>query len=85
MKRRKAQQQESYSMRSSLQIVPSLLQTRDGDLVTPSAIFFLLSSATEYQVSLLLLSIPPPPREQINENQTKLPGLGGCSNSGSTY
>ena len=28
---------------------------------------------------------PPPPREQINENQTKLPGLGGCSNSGSSY
>ena len=27
----------------------------------------------------------PPPREQIKENQTKLPGLGGCSNSGSTY
>ena len=27
----------------------------------------------------------PPLREQINENQTKLPGLGGCSNSGSTY
>ena len=36
-----------------------------------------------YQVSLLPLSSPPP-REQINENQTKLPGLGGCYNSGST-
>ena len=35
-------------------------------------------------VSLLPLSSLPP-REQINENQTKLPGRGGCSNSGSTY
>ena len=35
-------------------------------------------------VSLLPLSSLPP-REQINENQTKLPGLRGCSNSGSTY
>ena len=26
-----------------------------------------------------------PLREQVNENQTKLPGLEGCSNSGSTY
>ena len=26
-----------------------------------------------------------PSCEQINENQTILPGLGGCSNSGSTY
>ena len=30
-------------------------------------------------------AVAPPPREQINENQTNLPGLGGCSNSGSTY
>ena len=42
------------------------------------------SRRQRYQVSLLPLSSPPP-REQINENQTKLPGLGGCSNSGSTY
>ena len=32
-----------------------------------------------YQVSLLPLSSPPS-REQINENETKLPGLGDCSN-----
>ena len=42
------------------------------------------SRRQRYQVSLLPLSSPHP-REQINENQTKLPGLGGCSNSGSTY
>ena len=42
------------------------------------------SRRQRYQVSPLPLSSPPP-REQINENQTKLPGLGGCSNSGSTY
>ena len=37
-----------------------------------------------YEVSLLPLSRPPPPR--TNERKpTKLPGLGGCSNSGSTY
>ena len=28
---------------------------------------------------------PHPPRDQINENQTNLLGLGGCSNSGSTF
>ena len=38
------------------------------------------SRRQRYRVSLLPLSSPPPPREQINENQTKLPGLGGCSN-----
>ena len=37
-----------------------------------------------YQVSLLPLSTPPR-RKQTNESQTKMPGLGGCSNSGSTY
>ena len=42
------------------------------------------SRRQRYQVSLLPLSSLPP-REQINENQTKLPGLEGCSNSGSTY
>ena len=42
------------------------------------------SRRQRYQVSLLPLSSPPS-GEQINENQTKLPGLGGCSNSGSTY
>ena len=42
------------------------------------------SRRQRYQVSLLPLSSPPP-REQINENQTKLRGIGGCSNSGSTY
>ena len=46
--------------------------------------FFSCSRRQRYQVSLLPLSSPPP-REQINHNQTKLPGLGGCSNSCSTY
>ena len=41
------------------------------------------SRRQRYQVLLLPLSSPPT-REQINENQTKLPGLRGCSNSGST-
>ena len=45
------------------------------------AIFFLLSSATVVTAA----AVEPPPGEQINENQTKLAGLGGCSNSGSTY
>ena len=57
------------------QIFPSLLQSRDGDLTTPSGIFFLLSSATVSSVTAAAVE-PPPPREQINENQTKLPGLG---------
>ena len=65
------------------QIFPFLLQSRDGDLATPSAIFFLLSSATIS--SAAAAAVDPPPGEQINENQTKLPGRGGCSNSGSTY
>ena len=42
------------------------------------------SRQQRYQVSLLPLSTPPG-REGINENQTKLPGLWGCSNSDSTY
>ena len=42
------------------------------------------SRRQRYQVSLLPLSSPSP-REQINENQTQLPGLWGCSNSGSNY
>ena len=42
------------------------------------------SRQQRYQVSLLPLSTPPG-REEINENLTKLPGLGGCSNSDSTY
>ena len=41
------------------------------------------SRQQRYQVSLLPLSSSPP-REQVNEKQTKLPGLGGGSNSGST-
>ena len=46
-----------------------------------SAIFLLLSSAT---VSLLPLSSPPSANKSMKTNP-KLPGLGGCSNSGSTY
>ena len=42
------------------------------------------SRRQRYQMSLLPLSSPPPCK-QINENEAKLPGLGGCSNSGSTY
>ena len=46
----KAQQQASnyilLKASPQQQIFPSLLQSRDGDLATPSAIFFLLSSAT---------------------------------------
>ena len=42
------------------------------------------SRRQRYQVSLTA-AVEPPPREQINEYQTKLPGLGGCSNSGSNY
>ena len=40
------------------------------------------SRRQRYQGSLLPLSSPPP-REQINENQTELPGLGGCTRSNS--
>ena len=34
------------------------------------------SRRQRYQVSLLPLSTPPPPREQMNKSRTKLPGLG---------
>ena len=44
------------------------------DLVTPYAIFFLLSSATVSGVTTV--AVVPRLHEQINENQTKLPGLG---------
>ena len=52
------------------QIFPSLLQSRDGDLAAPSAIFFLLSSATVSIVAAAAVE-PPAPREQINENPNK--------------
>ena len=42
------------------------------------------SRGRRYQVSLLPAAVEPPLRERIKENQAKLPGLGGCSNSGST-
>ena len=50
-----------------------MLQSRDGDLATPSAIFFLLSSAIVSSVNCCRCRAPPP-CEQINsKNQTKLP------------
>ena len=54
-----------------------------GDLVKRSAISFLRSSTAVSSASTAALE--PPFRGQINEIQTKLPGLGGCSNSGSSY
>ena len=44
--------------------------------------FFLLSSTAVSSVTTA--AVEPPLREQINEKQTKLLGL-GCSNSGSAY
>ena len=62
------------------------VQSRAGDVVALQlyAVLFLLSSATLSSVSTA--AVNPPLREQINENQTKLP-VGGCtrSNSGSTF
>ena len=55
---------------------PYMLQSRDGDLATPSAIFFLLSLATVSGVTAAAVE-PPPPRT-IQRNPDKLPGLGDC-------
>ena len=38
----------------------SMLQSRDGDLATPSAIFFLLSSATVSSVTAAAVEFPSP-------------------------
>ena len=45
----------------------------------------LLLSTTNVSSVITAAFEPRPPRTKINENQTKLPGLGDCSTSGCTY
>ena len=73
----KAQKQarKSYSRRlHSNKVFPSLLQSRDGDLATPSAIF-LLSSATVSSVTAAAVEPPPTPANKSTKTK-QLPGLG---------
>ena len=78
----KARKQEIVLKAFIVTNLPDSATSRAGDLVTPSAILFLLSAAPVSSVTAA--AVEPPPQEQINEIQTTLLGLGGCSNSGST-
>ena len=63
------QENRAQGVSIATKIFSSLLQRRHGDLATPSAIFFLLSSATVSSVTAA--AVESPPSEQINKNQNK--------------
>ena len=65
------QARKSYSRRlHSNKISPSRLCSRDGDLATPSAIFFLLLSATVSSVTAAAVKPPSPRANQRKPNKT---------------
>ena len=70
--RSKAQKQECRTQGVSIatKMFPSLIQSQDGDLVTSSTIFFLLSSATVSSVTAAAVEPPSPRTNQRKPNKT---------------
>ena len=69
----KASKQENRTQGVSIATnFPSLLQSRDGHLATPSAIFFLLSSATVSSVTAAAVEPSPPANKSTKTKQNCL-------------